>query len=96
MFACSAQGTILPPYTMYKAERITDTRVMGEPIGARYNRTKSGWFNGFCFRDWLVQIAVLYFSRLDNEAPRVLIGDNSTCHLSADTVENCEDNNKIR
>lgn len=93
MFACSAKGTFLPPYTVYKAERIMDTWVIGGPIGARYNRTKSGWFDGFCFRDWLVRIAVPYFRRLDNDAPRVLIGDNLACHLSADTVEICEDNN---
>jgi len=95
MFACSANGRFLPPYTVYKAERMMDTWLMGGPIGARYNRTKSGWFDAYCFKDWLLELAVPYFKRLDNESSRVLIGDNLACHLSADIIAICE-TNKIK
>ena len=93
MFACSADGKFLPPYVVYKAERLMDTWVMGGPIGTRYNRTKSGWFDGYCFKDWLQRQAVPYFNNLQNDAPRVLIGDNLSSHLSADIIEICEVNN---
>src|SRR5215469_14888694 len=95
MFACSANGRFLTPYTVYKAERMMDTWLMGGPIGARYNRTKSGWFDAYCFKDWLLELAVPYFKRLDNESSRVLISDNLACHLSSDIIAICE-TNKIK
>lgn len=93
MFACSASGDFLPPYTVYKAERLMDTWVMGGPINARYNRSKSGWFDGQCFKDWLAKVAVPYFRHLQNNETRFLIGDNLACHLSADVIELTETNN---
>ncbi|KAK4326939.1 hypothetical protein Pmani_002543 [Petrolisthes manimaculis] len=51
MVACSAAGNQLPPYVVYKAERLMDTWVIGGPLMARYNRTHSGWFDAHCFSD---------------------------------------------
>ena len=93
MFSCSASGDFLPPYVVYRAERLMDSWVVGGPIGTRYNRTKSGWFDGFCFKDWLKMQVVPYFNHLSNDSPRVLIGDNLASHLSADVIELCEKNN---
>ncbi len=90
MFACAANGQFLPPYIVYKAERLMDSWVQGGPVSARYNRTKSGWFDGHCFRDWLQRLAVPYFQHLSNDFPRVIIGDNLASHLSADVIEICE------
>lgn len=93
MFACAANGTFLPPYVVYKAERMMDTWVLGGPCNARYNRSKSGWFDSYCFTDWVEKLAVPYFRHLQNDAPRVLIGDNLACHISATLVEICERDN---
>ncbi|XP_065642657.1 jerky protein homolog-like [Hydra vulgaris] len=93
MFACTADGIFLPPYTVYKAERLMDTWILGGPIGARYNRTKSGWFDGNCFKDWMQTLVVPYFRHVDNNTPKLLIGDNLACHLSIDVIEICETNN---
>lgn len=93
MFACTANGIFLPPYVVYKTKRIMNTWVQGGPIGTRYNTSKSGWFDGYIFKDWLQRLAVPYFSQLANDAPRVIIGDNLASHLTADVIQTCEDNN---
>lgn len=49
MFAIS--GSVLPPYTVYKAERLYDQWTIGGPKNSRYNRSKSGWFDLFTFQD---------------------------------------------
>lgn len=45
MMAGSASGKSLPPYVCYKAEHMWDTWTANGPKGARYNRSKSGWFD---------------------------------------------------
>jgi hypothetical protein len=69
MFACAASGQFLPPYVVCKADRLLDTLMLGGPISTRYNRTKSGWFDTHCIRDWLQRLAVPYFKHLSNDAP---------------------------
>lgn len=93
MFACAANGHFVPPYVVYKAERMMDTWVHGGPCNTRYNRSKSGWFDAHCFTDWVDKVAVPYFRHLPNDAARILIGDNLACHLSADVIELCASNN---
>ena len=52
MFCGSADGCMLPAYVVYKAKHIWSTWMEGEPIGVRYSRSKSGWFDGPTFEDW--------------------------------------------
>ena len=70
-----------------------DTWILGGSIGALYNRTKSGWFDGNCFKDWVQTLVIPYFRHVDNNTPKLLIGDNLACHLSIDVIEICEANN---
>nr|XP_047122312.1 MFS-type transporter clz9-like [Hydra vulgaris] len=70
-----------------------DTWMLGGPISARYNRSKSGWFNGYCFKNWMQILVIPYFRHNDNDTPKLLIGDNFACHLSIDVIEICEANN---
>lgn len=92
MFACAASGDQLHPYVVYKAEQLQDNWVRGGPMYARYNRMVSGWFDQYCFTDWLAKIAVPYFRKIDNDCPRELIGDNLASHVGADTLALCEEN----
>lgn len=63
MFAASGDGDIPPPYTVYKAQHLYNSwRVCGPP-NSRYNRTKSGWFDSFCFADWIETIVLPYWSK---------------------------------
>lgn len=52
MFCGNAEGRILPPYMVYKAEHLWKRWCMGGLKGARFNRTKSGWFDSCTFQDW--------------------------------------------
>jgi len=60
------------------------------PQGARYNQTKSGWFDLQCFEDWFNSIALPYLKKLPGK--KTLIGDNLSSHLSTSIVEKCEEN----
>lgn len=93
MFAGSASGALLPPYVVYKAEHLMNSWVLGGPLNTRYNRTKSGWFDSHCFSDWFDKVALPYFARLENDQPRILIGDNLASHISANILTKCEHNN---
>lgn len=45
IFAITGGGEVLPPYLVYKEERLYDQWTIGGPKKARYNRSKSGWFD---------------------------------------------------
>jgi len=51
VFCVSADGKILPPYTVYKAKHLYPTWVDGGLEGAGYNRNDSGWFDMPIFED---------------------------------------------
>lgn len=61
MFAASGDGKLLPPYTVYKAVHLYDSWREGGPKNSRYNRTKSGWFDSYCFLDWVESVALPYY-----------------------------------
>ncbi|XP_063237501.1 uncharacterized protein LOC134539411 [Bacillus rossius redtenbacheri] len=92
MFSGSASGVALPPYVVYKAENLYDTWTEGGPPGTRYNRSKSGWFEGNIFQDWFLTIALPYLKRL-GDGPKAVIGDNLASHISATILKLCVDNN---
>lgn len=95
MFAVTATGVLLPPYVVYKGQRMQDTWILGGPIHAKYNVSKSGWFDEEIFLDWL-QICLIPFCRQEREAdpePFVIIGDNLSSHLSIRAVDICAENN---
>lgn len=80
MFAGTASGKLLLCYVVYKAEHLYDTWRQGGPIGTRYNRSKSGWFDGVILEDCFSKIALKYFKKYDRDAPKMLIGDNLASH----------------
>lgn len=65
MYAGTADGQLLREYTVYKADHMWDSWTQGGPDGARYNRSKSGWFDSACFEDWFFSIAVPFFRNKD-------------------------------
>jgi hypothetical protein len=87
MFACSAKGDMLHPYVVYKAEHLHDRWIEGGPLHARYNRSRSGWFDQSCFADWFDTVVIPYLRRL--EGKKVVIGDNLSSHFSRSVIEKC-------
>ena len=72
VFASTAAEELLPVYVEYKAENLCNTLTENGPRGARYNRSRSGWFDNVCILDWF-QTTALPFCR--RKSPRcVLIG----------------------
>lgn len=90
MFSASGDGTILPPYVVYKDLHLYDTWTKGGPTNARYNRSKSGWFESSSFEDWLATIAIPYLKKQTGK--KVLIGDNVASHLTLKVIKLCSEN----
>jgi len=78
MFCGSASGQMLPAYIVYKAENIWSTWTEGGPKETRYNRSRSGWFDSYCFNDWFETLFVPCAKKLQGK--EVLIGDNLSSH----------------
>jgi len=91
MFACSASGVMLPPYIVYKADHLWTTWTEGGPSKARYNRSRSGWFDTNLFEDWFLKTALPYFNSLP-PGRKALIGDNLASHISLGVIKECEKN----
>lgn len=91
MFAATGEGKILPPYVVFKAQHMYDSWRERGPKNSRYNRTKSGWFDTFCFSDWVESVAIPFFK--DLEGTKYLIGDNLASHLSLDLIKLCNETN---
>ncbi|CAG4982679.1 unnamed protein product [Parnassius apollo] len=89
MIAGSAEGQILPPYVVYKAQNLYNTWISHGPKGARYNRSASGWFDGTIFEDWVQSIVIPFFA--DKPGKKLLIGDNLSSHLSVDMIKLCKE-----
>lgn len=64
MYSAAANGTVLPTYIVYKAANMYGSWTVGGPKGALYNRSKTGWFDGHCFTDWFLTIALPYCKKL--------------------------------
>lgn len=91
MMAGAACGTILPPYTVYKAGELYTSWIENGVEGAGYNRSSSGWMETRIFADWFEKIILPYFKKLDGM--KALIGDNCSSHISYHVVKLCLDNN---
>lgn len=88
MFAGAADGTMLNPYVVYKAEHLWQTWIDGGPPGCRYNRSRSGWFDNVCFEDWFEKVVVPYCKNIPGM--KLLLGDNLSSHFSPKVLEKCE------
>lgn len=102
MICGSADGTLLPPYVIYKSVHLYDSWKDNGPrgppccdkpfcsLGTRYNRTASGWMDGGTFRDWFTSSFLPHAKRL--EGKKALIGDNLSSHMDAEVLRLCDEN----
>ena len=70
---------MIPCYVVYKAEHLWTTWT-GGPIGIRYNRSCSGWFDTCSFTDWFESICAPHIKDLPGR--KVLIGDHFSSHFT--------------
>ena len=90
MISGNAAGEILPPFVVYKATNLWSTWCVEGPKGARYFSTKSGWFDGIAFEEWLFSIVLSSFKK--KLGVKVLLGDNLSSHISPKVIEACKEN----
>ncbi|KAL0869395.1 hypothetical protein ABMA27_007635 [Loxostege sticticalis] len=89
MFSGTADGTLLPVYTVYKSEHKYDTWVLGGPETAHYNNSRSGWFDSICFEDWFNSI-IIPFAKSKHGKQVLIIGDNLSSHFSENVLKSCQ------
>ncbi|XP_063216730.1 uncharacterized protein LOC134527736 [Bacillus rossius redtenbacheri] len=90
MMAVAGNGTLLPPYVVYKGTYVYPTWVECGIEGSRYNSNKSGWFDMELFEDWFMTICFPYLRKL--EGRKAVLGDNLASHISVQVVRVCEEN----
>ena len=90
MFCGNGAGQLFPPYVVFKSKHLYSWVSKG-PKGARYNRSKSGWFDETTFQDWF--FSMLLSDLKKQQGKKVLIGDNLSSHLSESVIKACNDNN---
>lgn len=94
MFCGNAEGRLLAPYVAYKADHMWSTWTENGPEQARYNQSKSSWFDANCFEDWFERQFLPEIRRgKQPEESAVLIGDNLSSHISYRVLELCEQHN---
>ena len=77
----------------YKAEYIWSTWTEGGPKETRYNRSRSGWFDSYCFNDWFETLFVPCAKKLQGK--KVLIGDNLSSHFTATVLRLAEQHDTL-
>lgn len=90
MYCGNGLGEMLPPYVVYKAEATWNTWTERGPPGARYNRSKSRWFDCCSFEDWFLSLLLPRLKK--DEGRKVVIGDNLSPHISVKVLEACREN----
>nr|XP_047129367.1 jerky protein homolog-like [Hydra vulgaris] len=91
MLCGNANGELLPSYVVYKAESLWNTWIENGPPKASYNRSKSGWFDSTCFKDWFFSLLLPRLKKAQGRS--VIIGDNVSSHLSIAILDTCQSNN---
>ena len=79
MFGGNAIGEFLPPMVVYKAQNLYAGWKAGEPQGAVYDATPSGWFDSRTFENWFIKV---FLANTQNKlGTKVMIGDNLASHF---------------
>uniref|UniRef100_A0A1X7VXQ7 DDE-1 domain-containing protein n=1 Tax=Amphimedon queenslandica TaxID=400682 RepID=A0A1X7VXQ7_AMPQE len=75
----SATGKLLPPYVVYKGERLMSDTTYGGPLGTRYSVTQNGWMTELTFLDWMKSLFIPF---IGDKKPILLILDGHLSHVS--------------
>ena len=89
MFAGTAAVELLSVNIVYKATNMWNMWTRDGPQDAWYNRSKSGWFDNYCFKNWFRTVIRTWALRKERQA--VVIGDNFLTHFDTDILKLCED-----
>ena len=82
---CSAVGTFLSPYVVYKGSHLYSTWIQGGPDNAKYTCSKSGWMESAHFVEWFEKVFLAETAEL--EGSKLLVFDGHNSHLSKTIVD---------
>ena len=82
MMCASADGTVLPPFTIYQGSHPTDASSSAPP-GWVFKSTKCGWINTNLFQEWFEEV---FLATCMKDRPVMLVMDNHISHLSTGTI----------
>ena len=97
MFAVVADGTLLPPYVVYKSTAKKDcggvvnpkwTEGFPPPL-AHYDLSDSGWFKMKQFERWFKKVVLPWAQK--SEDPKLVLGDNLSSHFSDEVMGLCRE-----
>ncbi|KAA0196656.1 hypothetical protein HAZT_HAZT011387 [Hyalella azteca] len=102
MMCGSADGTLLPPFIIYKSDNLYTSWIQGGPKGdpcchfrcckngTQFHNTASGWMDTNAFQKWFSELLLPHLQNLDG--PKAVIGDNLSAHFLETVLKLAEDN----
>ena len=87
--AVSALGQTLPPYMIFKGQRVTPGMKEGTVPGTVFTSSESGWINSTIFLDFFKN----HFLKNIKERPLILFYDGHATHYTADVISAARDDN---
>ena len=95
VLACgNALGTQLPPYFIFKGQRMSEELLSGSTPGVSGTVTESGWSNGNTFLKYLENHFLQYVQRCADE-PVLLILDGHRSHVNVPVLDWAKQHNVI-
>ena len=82
---CSAVGSFLSPYVVYKGSHLYSTWMNGGPDNAKYTCSNSGWMESPHFIEWFGKAFIAETAELDGG--KLLVFDGHNSHLSKTVVQ---------
>ncbi|XP_053391184.1 uncharacterized protein LOC128554006 [Mercenaria mercenaria] len=89
----NALGTQIPPFFVFKGQRMRKELLEGSTPGSSGTVTDSGWSNSDVFLEYLQEHFIKYVQRGNKEQPLLLIFDGHRSHINMPVIEWAQHNN---
>ena len=81
----NAIGECLPPYFVFKGQRVTEAMKKDTLDGTVFHPSDSGWINSVIFLDWVVN----HFAKHVTRRPVIILYDGHQSHYTSDVIMRC-------
>ena len=91
----NALGTQIPPFFIFKGQRMNEDLFQGSTPGSAGTMSKSGWSNSTIVLEYLERHFVRYIQRQNASQPILLIFDGHKSHINVPVLEWAQKNNVL-
>lgn len=91
----NALGTQIPPYFIFKGQRMNRDLLEGSSPGSDGTMSKTGWSNSAIFLEYLESHFIKYIQRPDTTQPIIVIFDGHRSHINVPVLEWAKQNNVV-